>query len=278
MCALLPLPAWPPLSLPAAPHALPPRPPTRSRPQAGRQVARPGRAAAAGPGRQGAGCRRRRRRRRCSPCPCLLLPSCCHPLCAGPSLTASPIQPCSPQKEYARCLSLTNDAGSIAAVHPDQAAEALAATGAFPTLADRTPAAPTALTGAWAARQGTAPCTTLSADADDVLPKAPAPAPAAPYLPPALRAGASATTLAGCPMPRPALPTPKPTPALHAAPYVPSHRRAAEQQAAAAAAPRPGRRCPFPTLTAGPQPAPVPAPLPLYRLALLYPSQPLQCF
>ena len=191
-----------------------------------------------------------------------------------------PVQPCSPHKEYARSLSFTNDTGSIAAVHPDLAAEALAAAGAFPSLAYRTFAAPAALTGAWAARQGTAPCTTVSADADDVLPKAPAaaPAPAAPYLPPALRPGASTATLAGCPMPRPALPTPKPTPALHAAPYVPPHRRTAEQQAAAAAAPRPGRRCLFPTLTAGPQPAPLPAPLPLYRLALLYPSQPLHCF
>ena len=168
--------------------------------------------------------------------------------------SASPIL-ASSQKEYARTLSHC-DSGCIAAVHPDQAAAALAN-------------AP--LAGAWAARQKSQLIATASTDAIDVQPKAAAPAP--PYVPPALRPSAGAATLAGCPMPCPA----SPTPVLRTQPYVPPYRRTAEQQAAAAAAPRPGRPCPFPSLTAGPLPAPLPAPLPHYRLALLSTSQPLQC-
>ncbi len=176
----------------------------------------------------------------------------------------------SQQKEYARTLSHC-DSGCIAAVHPNQAAAALAAPGAFPTLGGRAPAAPAPLAGAWAARQQPTPIVTVSTDAIDVQPNAAAPA--QPYVPPALRPGAGAATLAGCPMPCPAAPTP----VARAQPYVPPYRRTAEQQAAATAAPRPGRPCPFPALTAGPLPAPLPAPLPLYRLALLSASQPLRC-
>ncbi len=182
---------------------------------------------------------------------------------SSPMLTAS-------QKEYSRTLSHC-DGGCIAAVHPDQAAAALATAGAgaFPTLGGRTPSAPAPLPGAWAARQLQQHIATVSTDAVDVHPKAAAPA--QPYVPPALRAGACADTLAGCPMPRPAVPTPAPL----CQPYIPPYRRTAEQQAGAAAAPRPGRPCPFPALTAGPLPAPLPVPLPLYRLALLSTSQPL---
>ncbi|KAI7838727.1 hypothetical protein COHA_007523 [Chlorella ohadii] len=174
------------------------------------------------------------------------------------------------KKEYARTL-YHCDSGCIAAVHPDQAAAALAAAGAFPALGGRTPAAPASLTGAWAARQQPQTIDTVSTDAIDVQPKAAAPA--QPYVPPALRPGAGAATLAGCPLPRPIAPTPAPC----TAPYIPPYRRTAEQQAAAAAAPRPGRPCAFPALTAGPVSASLPAALPLYRLALLSSSQPLRC-
>ncbi|PRW57659.1 hypothetical protein C2E21_3710 [Chlorella sorokiniana] len=175
------------------------------------------------------------------------------------------------KNEYARSLSHCVS-GCIAAVHPDQAAVALAAAGAFPALGSRACAVSTPLAGAWAARQQT--CATTSADAIDVQPKQPVAAAARPYVPPALRPGAEAATLAGCPMPHPAAPVPVCRPAA----YVPPYRRTAEQQAAAAAAPRPGRPGLFPALAAGPQPAPQPAPLPLYRQALLRSSLPLQCW
>ena len=165
------------------------------------------------------------------------------------------------------------DSSRIAAVHLDTALAALLDAAAFPALPGRSPAAPHALAGAWAARQQPAASAAApSADAEDVLPKAAAPA--GPYLPPALRPEAGAATLAGCCLPRPAA---APQPAPRPAPYVPPHRRTAEQQAAAAAAPRPGRPFPFPALTAGPQPLPQLPPLPLYRLALLFPSQALAC-
>ncbi|KAI7838719.1 hypothetical protein COHA_007515 [Chlorella ohadii] len=174
------------------------------------------------------------------------------------------------KKEYARTLSHC-DSGCIAAVHPVQAAAALTAACAFPSLGGRAPAAPAPLAGAWAARQKSQLISAVSTDAIDVQPKAAVPA--QPYVPPALRPGAGAATLAGCPMPRPIAPTPAPC----TAPYTPPYRRTAEQQAAAATASRPGRPCAFPALTAGPLPGPLPAPLPLYRLALLSSSQPLRC-
>ena len=193
-----------------------------------------------------------------------------HSLAAALTCISSSPMLTSSQKEYARTLSHC-DSGCIAAVHPDQAAAALAAAGAFPALGGRAPAAPAPLTGAWAARQQQKTISTVSTDAVDVQPKAAAPA--QPYVPPALRPGAGAAILAGCPMPRPAVPTPAPC----SQPYIPPYRRTAEQQAAAATEPRPGRPCPFPTLPAGPLPALLPAPLPLYRLALLNTSQPLRC-
>ncbi|PRW57987.1 serine threonine [Chlorella sorokiniana] len=132
--------------------------------------------------------------------------------------------------EYARSLSHCLN-GCIAAVHPDQAVAALSAPGAFPALGGRSCTVSARLTGAWAALQQPAPCATAAADADDVQPKQPAAPTAQPYVPPALRPGAGAATLAGCPMPRCAAPVPTSPPA----PYVQPYRRTAEQQAAAAA-------------------------------------------
>lgn len=159
----------------------------------------------------------------------------------------------------------------ISAVHADAALADLAAPTAFPPLPRLRAVAPATLAGAWALRQqAAAPAPALSADAEDVAPRPPV-ATAAPYVLPARRQGAPAAILAGCALAYPALAQPAQRPA----PYVAPHRRTTEQQVAAAEAGRPGRICAFPSLTAGPLPQPAAeAPLPLYRLALLFPSQP----
>ncbi len=157
-------------------------------------------------------------------------------------------------------------------MHADAAAAELATPAAFPPLTGTTVTRPAALAGAWAARQqAAASCTAAAAprgvseDAEDVAPRLPAA-----YLPPARREGATATILAGCALAYPAPAQPAQRPAA----YVPPHRGTAEQQAAVAEAGRPGRICAWPYLTAGPLPQPAAeAPLPLYRLALLFPSQ-----
>ena len=90
----------------------------------------------------------------------------------------------------------------------------------------------------------------MSADAEEVAPHTLLPAAA--YLAPALRANASAATVAGRPYPRLAAMAVA-VPAAHPAPYTLPQRRTAEQQAAVEAAGRPGRPCPYPLLVAGPQ-------------------------
>ena len=167
----------------------------------------------------------------------------------------------------------------ITAVHVDAALAELAAPTAFPTLARVIALRPATLAGAWATRQQAASSTPvptapgLSTDAEDVAPRMPAAPSAAPYLPPARRESATAAVLAGYALAYPTLAQPA-QPAQQPAAYVPPHRRTAEQHAAAAEAGRPGRPCPFPFLTAGPLPQPAAeAPWPLYRLALLFPSQ-----
>ena len=153
-------------------------------------------------------------------------------------------------------------------MHVDAALAELAALDAF--WAETPASRPATLIGAWAERQrAAAPAPALSADAEDVAPRLPA-APTAPYILPARREGATPATLVGCAL---AYPTAA-QPALCPARYVPPHRRTAEQQAAAAEAGRPGRICAYPCLTAGPMPqSRAEAPLPLYRLAFLFPSQ-----
>ena len=158
-------------------------------------------------------------------------------------------------------------------MHVDAALAQLAAAAAFPPLRGVIAIRPATLSGPWAARQqvAAAPAPALSADAEDVAPRLPA-ASATPYILPARREGATPAILAGCAL---AYPTAaQPQPAACPAPYVPPHCRTIKQQAAAAEAGRPGRICAFPCLTAGPLPQPsAEVPLPLYRLALLYPSQ-----
>ena len=164
----------------------------------------------------------------------------------------------------------------IGAVLVDAALAELAAA-AFPPLPSVSSTRPATFAGAWAARQqaaascaAAAPAPGLSADAEDVAPRTHPAAATTPYLPPARREGANAAVLAGC---APACPAPA-QPVEQPAAYVLPHRRTAEQQSAAAEAGHPGRRCPFPYLTAGPLPLPAAeAPWPLYRLALLFPSQ-----
>ena len=164
----------------------------------------------------------------------------------------------------------------IIAVHVDAALAELGALAAFPPLPRVIATRPATLAGAWAAFQPGASCITvpttpdLSADAEDVAPRMHAAPTATPYRPPASREGATAVILAGCPLAYPAPAQPAQQPAA----YVPPHRRTAEQQAAAAEAGRPGRPCPFPYLNTGPLPQPsAEVPWPLYRLALLFPSQ-----
>ncbi|PSC75726.1 short-chain dehydrogenase [Micractinium conductrix] len=108
------------------------------------------------------------------------------------------------------------------------------ASAAAPTTATPTPTVPTR------------PLLILK-EAEDVLPRTPARP--APYLLPARRADASAATLAGGALVLPTFAAPAPTPSPC---YTPPAKRTAAQHAAAAAAPRPGRTCPFPSLTAGP--------------------------
>ena len=161
----------------------------------------------------------------------------------------------------------------------DAALAELAADAAFPPLPSVSSTRPATSAAAWAARQQAAASCIAAApgllvDAEDVAPRTPAAAPAAttPYLPPARREGATSAVLAGCALAYPAPAQPAYTQPLAA--YVPPHRRTTEQQAAAAEAGRPGRPGPFPYLTAGPLPLPAAeAPWPLYRLALLFPSQ-----
>ena len=180
-----------------------------------------------------------------------------------------------PQASYDRSLPHTVSS-CITALHVDAALADLGTPSTFPPLPPVMATCPATLAGIWAARQQAASSIAvptfagLSADAEDVAPRLPAVPSATPYLPPARREGATTAVLAGCALAYPAPAQPAQQPAA----YVPPHRRTAEQQAAVAEAGRPGRPCPFPYLSAGPltQPA-VEAPWPLYRLALLFPSQ-----
>jgi hypothetical protein len=221
------------------------------------------------------------------------------------------------QAATATCLLHNASSARIAAVHADAAVaaceqELVLDAASFPALTPA-PAPARPLAGFWAQRnsQQTAAATaalhTLTPspaaceapsrpcccqdDAEDVLPRASlpttttgtmctAPPPhtvSAAYLPPARRAGASATLWAGCRITYPSLEAHLChclAPAAVVAPYKPPQRRTAEEQAAAAAAPRPGRPCAFPQLLAGPQPealacTPSQLPTPRYLMALL---------
>ena len=229
--------------------------------------------------------RRRCRRRRCLPRLLASLPALasCRLPASSPlrhrSLTPSPHTLTPPLQTSTLSYSRSCSA-RIGAVHE---VAPLSSAADWPRLAEQeapcTPAAPV-----WAARvtpstaSAAAPptatptptvptCTLLILEeAEDVLPCTPARP--APYLPPARRANASAATLAGCMLVLPTFAAPAPTPSPC---YTPPAKRTAAQHAAAAAAPRPGRTCPFPSLTAGqllPVCSPAPAPC-AYLSALL---------
>ena len=216
-------------------------------------------------------------------CP-LLAPARCCPAHPSPVALVSPAcptaLPLSPHVQASCAPALPHAASShIGAVHVDAALAELAADAAFPPLPSVSNTRPATFAAAWAARQqAAASCTAVTAapgllvDAEDVAPRTPAAAATTPYLPPARREGATSAVLAGCAL---AYPAPaQPASIQPRAAYVPPHRRTPEQQAAAAEAGRPGRPGPFPYLTAGPLPQPpAEAPWPLYRLALLFPSQ-----
>ena len=210
------------------------------------------------------------------PCHCLTA-ACCPSISRALPLTR-PLPPPPPLSALQTTRSLTHITSSgITAVHVDAALAELAAPAAFPPLPSVIATTrPATLAGAWTMHQQAASCTTvptapdLSEDAEDVAPRMPTAPSASPYIPPTRREGATAAILAGCPLAYPAPAHPAQQPAA----YVPPHRRTAEQHAATAEAGRPGRPCPFPYLTAGPLPQPAAeAPWPLYRLALLFPSQ-----
>ena len=217
----------------------------------------------------------------CSPASLPALAS-CRPPASSPlqsrSLTSSPhtLTPPLQTSTLAYSRSCSARIGAVHEVAP------LSSAADWPRLAEQeapcTPAAPV-----WAARvtpstaSAAAPptatptptvptCTLLILEeAEDVLPCTPARP--APYLPPARRANASAATLAGCTLVLPTFAAPAPTPSPC---YTPPAKRTAAQHAAAAAAPRPGRTCPFPSLTAGPLlPVCSPAPAPRAYLSAL---------
>ena len=127
-----------------------------------------------------------------------------------------------------------------------------AASAAAPTTATPNPTLPT-------------PTLLILKEAEDVLPRtlarpAPLPAPS----PPRQRPPPPLPAARWCFPPAPPPPRP-PSPC-----YTPPAKRTAAQLAAAAAAPRPGRTCPFPSLTAGPLlPVCCPTPAPRAYLSAL---------